>query len=511
MISVINKNKILIDYKNGKSIRSIAYESGISRNTVKKYIREYNDQLNALSIETDEAKQVVLQQILCSKPEKKKYVHPCSAFTDEVRQRFEELIEIDRKRDILLGTNKQHLIASVLHRRLVEEGYQISESSVRKYLRIYKEKTKECFIRQDYEYGERMEYDYHQAKVLIGGKIKIIHIANMSFPKSNYLFSCFYFNERKETFIDSLVKCFHYIGGVPRDVVFDNMTNVVKRFVYKGEKEYTDDLIKLSNYYQFRIVTCNPRSGNEKGSVESSGKNLRNELFSLNYIFEDETELACYFENELSKYNIKYIEEFNKEKEHLSKLPPSMYQIGRLIQSKVDNYSFVSIDCNHYSVPDKYVGKEMVCNVFIDRIDIYDNGKIIASHKKIEGKNEYSINFFHFFETFKKKPHAIEHSLALKKAPEILKALYMQYFTSNPRKFLEFIENVDINDFLEIGYEVNVINKHVLHVPAKYQGLKVKTVYYDNNFIEELELITQNQLNEYNQLFLDDGGVKNGH
>lgn len=59
MISVINKNKILIDYKNGKSIRSIAFESGISRNTVKKYIREYNDQLNALSIETDEAKQVV--------------------------------------------------------------------------------------------------------------------------------------------------------------------------------------------------------------------------------------------------------------------------------------------------------------------------------------------------------------------------------------------------------------------------------------------------------------------
>ena len=54
-----------------------------------------------------------------------------------------------------------------------------------------------------------------------------------------------------------------------------------------------------SNYYGFKITTCNVAKGNEKGHVENSGKLLRNDLFSLNYKFETEEELYDYYHKEL--------------------------------------------------------------------------------------------------------------------------------------------------------------------------------------------------------------------
>ena len=78
--------------------------------------------------------------------------------------------------------------------------------------------------------------------------------------------------KEKKNFLDSLIAFFEEIEGVPKTVVFDNMRNVVSKFVYGGAKEYTEDILKISNYYGFKIVTTNPRRGNEKGHVEQGGK-----------------------------------------------------------------------------------------------------------------------------------------------------------------------------------------------------------------------------------------------
>ncbi|MFA7689114.1 MAG: IS21 family transposase, partial [Bacilli bacterium] len=114
------------------------------------------------------------------------------------------------------------------------------------------------------------------------------------------------------------------------EMVFDNMSNVIKRFIYKGEKQLTDDLLKISNYYGFKVNTTNPRSGNEKGHVENSGKTVRRELFSLKYEFETEEDLMLYFESELDKRNKPFLDEFEKEKKHLLLAPVHNYELGRL-------------------------------------------------------------------------------------------------------------------------------------------------------------------------------------
>ena len=161
------------------------------------------------------------------------------------------------------------------------------------------------------------------------------------------------------------------------------MRNVVRKFVYRGEKEYTEDLIKLSNYYGFKIVTTNPRSGNEKGHVEVSGKIVRTELFTFNYKFYSLENFNEYVIKELIKLNELKLEKFNDEKFFLSNLPTHSYELGRLEYARVNSESLISLDTNFYSVPDSYVGNKVVLRVYIDKLMIYnEKNELLATHNK---------------------------------------------------------------------------------------------------------------------------------
>jgi transposase len=495
VINIIKKNEILIKYKNGLGIKTIARDLGISKNTVKTYVREYNEKLSKLSTETDKSKIAIIQDQICAKPSRKKYIKTSPAFTPDVERRFYELIKIDENRASILGPNKQNLTAALLHRTLVLEGYKISESTIRSRYKEYKGKNKECFIKQHYEYGQRAEYDFHQIKVKVGSQVKVYHQATISLPKSNYVFAALYKNERMESFLDSLVLFFSHCNGVFNELVFDNMSNAVKRFVYKGEKELTSDLLKISNYYSFKVNLTNPRSGNEKGHVENSGKTVRRDMFSLKYEFIDEADLFLYFDTELEKRNSRFLEEFKKEREYLSPKPVHDYELGRIQSAKVNSYSLVSIDSNFYSVPDKYVSKTVVCIVYTSFIIIYDDlTNQIARHNKKDGKGEYQIDIKHYIDTFLKKPGALRNSLALKQAPQVLQTIFNEYFITEPKKFLEFMINSNAFDDIDrLAMQYGFIK----YRPKPRVNPKYLAGYYDNTIDE----ISKNQLDYTAQLF----------
>ena len=433
----MDKNKIIVRHKNGESNRAIAKSLGLSKDTVNKYVTEYKTMLKDISNQTETHRIAMMQEQLCSKPVRKIKHSVCNVFSGDLKRRFYELLEIDARRNELLGPNKQLLTAASLHRELFKEGFSVSESTIRIKLREYKEKQNECSIKLYYDYGEVAQYDFHQIKVMINNKNLVYHQATVSLPKSNVIFGKLYRDEKMESFLNSLVEFFNYCGGIFKTIVFDNMSNVVKRFIYKNGKEYTDDLIKLSTYYGFRIETCNPRKGNEKGHVENSGKIIRKNLFTFKYEFNNEKELFEYYEEQLSLRNKDYIKEFQTEKIYLMPLPVKQYELGRIQYAKANSYSFVSIDTNFYSVPDKYVNKKLVCIVYTDYINIYEiNGMFICKHEKKDGKGNYSVNLIHYVNTFLAKPKALANSLALKQAPESLKSIFYKYYSTQPKEFL---------------------------------------------------------------------------
>ena len=68
-------------------------------------------------------------------------------------------------------------------------------------------------------------------------------------------------------------------------------------------KELNPELIKLSLYYDYQINVTNCFSGNEKGSVESAVKWIRNKVFASKYEFESFEEAENYLQNRLIEIN----------------------------------------------------------------------------------------------------------------------------------------------------------------------------------------------------------------
>jgi len=484
MIDIYMKNEIITLYRRGMKIKQIQRDLNISRNTVRTYVREYEDIQKQIELTYDQQEIIKLQEKMVSAPIRKG-VSNRSVFKGELRQRFYELLKQDESKDLKLGLNKQKLTAALLHRKLRSEGFDVGITTIQLAFKEYKDKNKEAFIKQSYDPGYRAEYDFHEIKVIINGKVRKIYQATITLPFSNYIFVKHYENQKFESFIDSLVTFFEEINGIPKQIVFDNMRNVVSRFVYGGDKVYNPELIKLSNYYGFKIMTTNPRSGNEKGHVENSGKIARTELFTFNYEFNSLDELRVYVSEEMKILNqdkTKLID----EKIHLIKLPIAKYELGRLETSKVNHESLIMIDSNYYSVPDSYVGMSVYSNVYLEHINVYnEKHELIASHNKKVGKGEYTIDILHFTTTFMRKPGALLNSLALKQAPKVIQTLFHKYFNTKVKDFIKLISENDIYELNELLVRLN-------------NGYKLTDYTNEEITIEDVSL---NQLDQIANLF----------
>lgn len=71
-----------------------------------------------------------------------------------------------------LKNHKQALSIVQIHQIILDAGFDISYPSIAIYVREKRKKSKECFIKQDYDYGDRLEYDFGEVKLMIDGKLK---------------------------------------------------------------------------------------------------------------------------------------------------------------------------------------------------------------------------------------------------------------------------------------------------------------------------------------------------
>jgi transposase len=485
VVSIFMKNDILSMHRQEKSEREISRELGISRTTVRKYIKQSKLLMKEIEQTKDPSMIASLQGELVSKP-KRKSVQIRKVFTGELERRFYELITLDEQKNLKLGVNKQNLNAALLHRTLLKEGFKVGITTIQLAFNDYKNKNKEAYIKQEHKPGIRAEYDFHEVKILERGLRKKRYQATISLPHSGYVYVRHYENQKMENFIDSLVNFFETIEGVPQKLVFDNMRNVVRSFVYGGGKTYTEDLIKLSNYYGFKIVTTNPRSGHEKGHVEQSGKVIRTELFTFQYEFDSLNEMRIYSKERMDELNFAVMDKFINEQNHFLKLPVVRYELGRIQQSRVNHESLISIDSNYYSVPEQYVGKTVIANVYPDHINIYnEKHEHIAKHTKKAAKAGYAINIHHFISTFLRKPGALINSTALDQAPKIYQELFHKYFTTKPKEYINLIKDKNIYEITEI---LTNLNQGQNKARQKQQ-------------VETIETMSLNQLNQIANIF----------
>ena len=180
-------------------------------------------------------------------------------------------------------------------------------------------------------------------------------------------------------------------GGVPHEILFDNMATVVDRL----SSTYRAVVInkKFSQFAKdvgFVVNTCRPYRPQTKGKIECVAK-LMDRLKVYNKEFTTIEELDEIVNNlmiELNNEDINLIEKpidrLKEEQRYLSSMPPidCVYQYFRQNKGyKVSKESMITYKKHKYSVPVKYIGEYLTVSEKEDTLNIYYTTNLVASHR----------------------------------------------------------------------------------------------------------------------------------
>ena len=249
-------------------------------------------------------------------------------------------------------------------------------------------------------------------------------------------FALLYENQRQDVFLDSQVRFFEFMGGTFREGVYDNMRNVVAKFIGKSDKELNPELVKLSAYYHFDLNVTNCFAGWEKGAVESAVKVIRNRAFALDWRFDTLADAQAHLDAVLEKLNEG--KDVDAERRALRPLPPR-YEVARIREGcRVDKYSCVTVDGARYSAPEELVGKLATVRVYPNEVLVDFNGSCVARHARTREKGAMVLDVRHYLRTLRRKPGALARSEVLAGLPT-LKRIFDDHYSERPKEFIEIV------------------------------------------------------------------------
>lgn len=296
------------------------------------------------------------------------------------------------------------ITASAIYHFLIDNtDYPGKYGLVKNYVKKHQsEKTKKATIRVPKVPGKLAQVDWKEDMKLINkyDEILIFNIFLFTLPFSEKKYCRLTLDKKQDTVINSLIYAFQYIGGIPKEIWFDNMLTIVDASKMGKRDRINDKIKQFSKDVGFESIPCKPRRPQSKGSVEALAK-LCDRLLVYNNEFvtiEDLEQIVNTFNeninNETSQSHNRIVNEvFEYEKEYLLPLPNnkifSSYLSNRQTR-KVAKDSMISYKGNKYSVPVKYIGFDLNVIEKDNSLYIYDNTNLIRCHQILNNPLNYN-------------------------------------------------------------------------------------------------------------------------
>ncbi|MEW8144052.1 MAG: IS21 family transposase [Candidatus Thiodiazotropha endolucinida] len=236
--------EIRILHRQGLSIRAIAKQLGVSRNTVREYLRSEAPPSYG------------------PRPDRGSKLDP---FKPYINQR-------------LTAASPHWIPATVIDREIREQGYEGSIRLLRYYMAEQRPKVEiDPVVRFETEPGQQMQVDWG---VFRRGKDPLsAFVATLGWSRYSYVE--FVTNERFATLKACHENAFAYFQGVPKDVLYDNMKTVIEqRNAYgSGLHRFHPGLWDLAKQTGFTPRLCRPYRAKTKGKVERFIRYLRHSFY----------------------------------------------------------------------------------------------------------------------------------------------------------------------------------------------------------------------------------------
>jgi len=200
-------------------------------------------------------------------------------------------------------------------------------------------------------------------------------------------------------FLDCHKNAFGYFGGVPGEILYDNMKNVVVKHLV-GKVKFNDTMMDFACHYGFKPIACPPYSPWCKGKVERPIDYVR-ERFWRGYVCwgrEKANEDALKWLNTVAIERVhgttkqKVSERFAAERNSLGSIPQRPYDTAEKFVRKVHKDCGFSFGGNRYVVSHRCVGREVLVKVKDGIMRIYLDDELITSYPLESGKGKVAAH-----------------------------------------------------------------------------------------------------------------------
>jgi transposase len=253
----------------GKSIKEIARDLRLSRNTVRKVLR---------SNET--------------------------SFSYERRvQPRPKLGRWKEQLDRLLAANaeapaRERLTLIRIFEELRALGYDGGYDAIRRYARSWAQAnasaTADAFVPLTFAPGEAYQFDWSHEIVVMDGVTTIVKVAHLRLCHSRMMFVRAYPRETQEIMFDAHERAFAFFRGACARGVYDNMKTAVEAIFVGKDRQYNRRFLQMCSHHLVEPVACSPASGWEKGQVENQVGLVRERFFTPRLRFKSYDELNAW-------------------------------------------------------------------------------------------------------------------------------------------------------------------------------------------------------------------------
>jgi hypothetical protein len=193
-----------------------------------------------------------------------------------------------------------------------------------------------------------------------------------------------------EFFLACHENAFAAFGGVPARLMVDNLKSAVLQRLVGQAPVFNPKYLDFSKHWGFKISPCNVRAGQEKGRVENGvGYVKKNLLAGLELPdFSAMQPAATVWVDTVANVRVhrethqRPIERFENERAHLLPLNGAGFDLARVCTVRATKQFRVPLDSNHYTVPSRYAGLQLMLKAHADRVCIYDGVQLVARHRR---------------------------------------------------------------------------------------------------------------------------------
>ena len=451
-------------FRDEMAIREIERRTGLSRNTIRKYLR-------AGTVEPGFK--------VPDRPSK----------LDPFAEKLSGWLRTEGAK-----SRKQRRTAKQMHTDLVVLGYDGSYNRVAAFVRAWKaERQREAqtsgrgtFVPLVFAAGEAFQFDWSEDWAMLGGRQTKLQVAHTKLSHSRAFAVRAYPLQTHEMLFDALTQAFRVLGGVPRRGIFDNMRTAVDRIGAGKIRQVNARFAAMASHYLLEPEFCNPASGWEKGQVEKNVQDARRRLWQPMPSFPDLDALNVWLEAQciaqwaqIEHGVLPGTVADVQATEVASLMPP-----GRPFDGFVEHTKRVSPTClvhferTRYSVPASFANRPVSLRIYPTRIVIAAEGQLVCEHRRVIDRSHYTggrtvYDWRHYLAVIQRKPGALRNGAPFADMPDAFRQLQSQLLRrpGGDREMAEILALVLQHDeqvvlcAVELALEAGVATKtHVLNV-----------------------------------------------